>query len=119
MEPLLKILGDFWNSMGLSTLFNATTKVGEFLVPGELIMICIACLLLYLAIVKEFEPYLLIPIAFGMLLVNIPYAGLMEHGAPGVVELNKFVNGAASSGGLIYWIYQGTTCYKNKKNKMI
>ena len=107
MEPLLKILGDFWNSMGLSTLFNATTKVGEFLVPGELIMICIACLLLYLAIVKEFEPYLLIPIAFGMLLVNIPYAGLMEHGAPGVVELNKFVNGAASSGGLIYWIYQG------------
>ena len=107
MEPLLKILGDFWSSMGLSTLFNATTKVGEFLVPGELIMICIACLLLYLAIVKEFEPYLLIPIAFGMLLVNIPYAGLMEHGAPGVVELNKFVNGAASSGGLIYWIYQG------------
>lgn len=107
MEPLLKILGDFWNSMGLSTLFNATTKVGEFLVPGELIMLCIACLLLYLAIVKEFEPYLLIPIAFGMLLVNIPYAGLMEHGAPGVVELNKFVNGAASSGGLIYWIYQG------------
>ena len=107
MLSLLKILEDFWNSMGLSTLFKATTQVGDFLVPGELIMICIACLLLYLAIVKEFEPYLLIPIAFGMLLVNLPYAGLMEHGSPGAVELNKFVNGAGSGGGLIYWIYQG------------
>ena len=107
MVSLLKILGDFWNSMGIATLFKATTQVGDFLVPGELIMLIIACVLLYLAIVKEFEPYLLIPIAFGMLLVNIPYAGLMEHGAPGVVELDKFVNGAGSGGGLIYWIYQG------------
>ena len=41
------------------------------------IMIAIACLLLYLAIVKDFEPLLLVPIAFGMLLVNLPGAGLM------------------------------------------
>ena len=44
----------------------------------ELIMIVIACVFLYLAVAKKFEPYLLIPIAFGMLLVNMPLAGLME-----------------------------------------
>ena len=43
----------------------------------QYVMIGIACLLLYLAIVKEFEPLLLLPIAFGMLLANLPSAGLM------------------------------------------
>ena len=42
-------------------------------------MIAVACLLLYLAIVKQFEPLLLLPIAFGMLLANLPEAGLMSH----------------------------------------
>lgn len=42
----------------------------------NLIMIAISCVLLYLAIVKEFEPLLLLPIAFGMLLTNIPAAGI-------------------------------------------
>ena len=42
-------------------------------------MIAVACVLLYLAIVKQFEPLLLLPIAFGMLLANLPAAGLMEH----------------------------------------
>jgi oxaloacetate decarboxylase beta subunit len=40
------------------------------------LMIFIACLLLYLAIVKQFEPLLLLPIAFGMLLSNMPGAGM-------------------------------------------
>ncbi|MDY6314123.1 MAG: sodium ion-translocating decarboxylase subunit beta [Clostridia bacterium] len=43
-----------------------------------LIMIAISCLLLYLAIVKQFEPLLLLPIAFGMLLANIPLGGMMH-----------------------------------------
>ena len=42
----------------------------------SLIMIAIACVLLYLAIVKQFEPLLLLPIAFGMLLTNIPASGV-------------------------------------------
>ena len=42
-------------------------------------MIAVACLLLYLAIVKKFEPLLLLPIAFGILLANLPGAGLMNH----------------------------------------
>ena len=44
-------------------------------------MIAVACLLLYLAIVKQFEPLLLLPIAFGMLLANLPAAGMMSHGS--------------------------------------
>ena len=40
-----------------------------------LVMIAVACLLFYLAIVKKFEPLLLLPIAFGMLLTNLPGAG--------------------------------------------
>ena len=47
----------------------------------QYVMIGIACLLLYLAIVKEFEPLLLLPIAFGMLLANLPSAGLMADPA--------------------------------------
>ena len=43
------------------------------------VMIAVACFLLYLAIVKQFEPLLLLPIAFGMLLANLPAAGLMGH----------------------------------------
>ena len=44
---------------------------------GQLLMIIVSCVLLYLAIVKEFEPLLLIPIAFGMLLANLPLAEIM------------------------------------------
>ena len=36
------------------------------------IMICVGCFLLYLAIVKEFEPLILLPMAFGMILANLP-----------------------------------------------
>ena len=42
-------------------------------------MIAVACFLLYLAIVKQFEPLLLLPISFGMLLANLPAAGMMSH----------------------------------------
>ncbi|MBF0357567.1 MAG: sodium ion-translocating decarboxylase subunit beta [Magnetococcales bacterium] len=47
---------------------------------GEVVMIGIGGLLLYLAIVKEFEPLLLIPIGFGAILSNIPVAGIAEEG---------------------------------------
>jgi len=63
-------LVDFVNSTG----FVGLTDYRIF------IMIAIACVLLYLAIVKGFEPLLLVPIAFGVLLTNLPFANLM--GAP-------------------------------------
>jgi oxaloacetate decarboxylase beta subunit len=53
------------------------------------IMIGVGCFLIYLAIVKKFEPLLLLPIAFGMILVNLPGSGVMEEG------------------GLLYNLYQG------------
>ena len=43
------------------------------------IMICIACVLLFLGIVKKFEPLLLVPIAFGMLITNLPGAGMFHE----------------------------------------
>ena len=64
----------FWNT--IVAFFQQSGIVGFF--QGywlNLIMIVVACVLLFLAIKKDFEPYLLLPIAFGMLLVNLPYVG--------------------------------------------
>jgi len=60
-------------------------------------MIGLACFLVYLAIVRKFEPLLLLLIAFGMLLANLPIAGLMA----GPQE------GSNGPGGLLYYLYQG------------
>ena len=60
-----------------------------------LVMLVISCALLYLAIVKQYEPLLLLPIAFGMLLTNLPGAG-MYH-----TELFE--------GGHVHWSINGTT----------
>ncbi|MGC9346381.1 MAG: sodium ion-translocating decarboxylase subunit beta, partial [Candidatus Bathyarchaeales archaeon] len=47
---------------------------------GNIVMIAVGCIFIYLAIKKEYEPLLLIPIGFGAILVNIPYSGLMDEG---------------------------------------
>ena len=49
----------------------------------QAVMIAVACALIYLAIVKKFEPMLLLTIAFGMLLVNLPLGGLMSPAPDG------------------------------------
>ncbi len=51
-------------------------------------MIFVSCILIYLAIVKKFEPLLLLPISFGMFLANLPLTGLTEHG--GVIYLMSY-----------------------------
>ncbi len=61
----------------------------------ELVMIGVSGVLMYLAIVRKFEPLLLLPISFGMLLANLPLAGLMDGPKDGIV------------GGLLYYLYQG------------
>lgn len=72
----------------------------------HVIMIFIACILIYLAIVKEYEPLLLLPIAFGMLLVNIPGNTLMK--APVyAVNPNTGVSEVKEIGGLLWYLYQG------------
>lgn len=72
---------------------------------GHILMICVACLLLYLAIKKGFEPLLLVPIGFGMLLANIPISGItappiMEIGEDGLPVLREV-------GGLLFYLFQG------------
>ncbi|MFR2020848.1 MAG: sodium ion-translocating decarboxylase subunit beta [Christensenellales bacterium] len=86
-------------------------------------MILISFVLLYLAIVKQFEPLLLMPIAFGMLLTNLPLAGIMDepiyeiisnptyHGKAGIPIYNgdmlvgyQYIK---QNGGLLYYLYQG------------
>ncbi len=64
---ILGILRGFWESSGLAML---TWREG--------VMILVSFVLLYLAIAKKFEPLLLLPIAFGILLANLPGAGLMD-----------------------------------------
>lgn len=63
------------------------------------LMIAISCILMYLAIKKEYEPLLLLPIAFGMLFANLPLGGLMDE--------PTMVNNQFQPGGLIYYLYQG------------
>lgn len=74
--------------------------------PLQLVMIVIACVLLYLAIVKKFEPLLLLPIAFGMLLTNLPGAGMYhaEYFA-GEVDWASLSNPKVS--GLLDYLYLG------------
>lgn len=62
----------------------------------SLIMIVLACVLMYLAIAKKFEPLLLVPIAFGVLLANLPLTGLMSEPAS-----------SNEAGGLLYYLYMG------------
>lgn len=65
----------------------------------SVVMIVLSLVLIYFAIVKKFEPLLLLPIAFGMLLINLPIPageiGLMDGPANG------------QAGGLLYYLYQG------------
>ncbi|MCD8068844.1 MAG: sodium ion-translocating decarboxylase subunit beta, partial [Lachnospiraceae bacterium] len=64
----------------VTTLSNLIQQTAFFSMTfGNLVMILVACVFLYLAIAKGYEPLLLVPIAFGMLLVNI-YPDIMEEG---------------------------------------
>ena len=88
--------------------FVETSGFGAFFAPGGwkfAAMIALACFLLYLAIKKQFEPLLLLPIAFGMLLTNLPGADMFhsELFAGGHVHWDIFVDKA----GLIDYLYLG------------
>ena len=80
----------------LTTLDNLVHQTAFLnLTGGNLIMIGVACFFLYLAIRREFEPLLLVPIAFGMLLVNI-YPDIMLHAE----------DSANGTGGLLYYFFK-------------
>jgi len=80
----IEALGNIWMDSGFSAL-----------TWQHFVMIVIACVLIYLAVARKFEPLLLLPIAFGVLLANLPLTGMMD--AP-VGE---------DPGGLLHYLYQG------------
>ena len=87
--------------MGIIEAFGKLLAESGFaaLTWREIVMLIVSCVLLYLAIEKKFEPLLLLPIAFGMLLANLPEAGLMYDAT---------VNGGAwYESGIIRIIYSG------------
>jgi oxaloacetate decarboxylase beta subunit len=96
---LVKALYDFVLTMG----FAAITW-------QEAVMLGISFILIYLALVKGFEPLLLLPIAFGMLLANLPLAGLNAEPIYQIVTdpvTGEHVHKMTDAGGLLYWLYRG------------
>lgn len=110
---------NFWQSTGFANITG-----------GQMIMMLVSFVLLFLAIKKGFEPLLLVPIAFGMLLTNLPVAGIMakpvlqlvpeatahalnmEGNTLGIIGengdlLGNFVLYLKDIGGLLYYIFQG------------
>ena len=100
METLLNLnIGDTISK------FVSEMRFVEVFQSGQWIMILVACIFLYLAIAKKYEPLLLLPIAFGMLITNLPGAE-MYHSAlfeGGHVHWDNFVGTA----GLIDYLYLG------------
>ena len=92
MSFFVEILTKIGESSGFFSIFSGNWR--------SAVMILIACVLLYLGIGKKFEPLLLVPIAFGMLLANLPLTGLFS--AP-------VVDAATHSGsvGFMWVLYQG------------
>ena len=125
MGSLWNAIVDIWNESGFARLMNFENGGWK-----NLIMIAVACVLIYLAIKKQFEPLLLLPIAFGMLLVNLPLGGIMDPQQNSLVPMTAeevehylagfndqvypvFESGGQyfwqhfENGGLMWYLYQG------------
>ena len=96
---LIEILTKLWNDTGFTD---------QSLSWQQPVMLLVACLLVYLAIVKKYEPMLLLPIAFGAFIINIPGAHEVLYATP------KYSYDATTGslvtqemGGLFYYIYKG------------
>ena len=110
---MLESFANFLQNTGLYALISS----GGIDAVKTIIMIAIACVLLYLAIVKKFEPLLLLPIAFGMLLSNLPMikdsSAIMLHTEfftnPEYMTDGKYINVGyiCQHGGLLDLLYLG------------
>lgn len=117
----MEIINGFWDSITGIINDSGFTSIGW----QNYVMILISCVLIYLAIGKKFEPLLLLPIAFGMLLVNL-YPPIMAEPKLTMQLVSQYIaeNGSAGnypivnvggldyyqiteSGGLLYYLYQG------------
>lgn len=97
---MLESILNFWKTTGIAIASEDITKLLKYLV-----MYVIIGILVYLAVVKKFEPLLLLPIAFGMLLANLPGAELMhmELFLEPKLDIARIIN----EGGLIDFLYIG------------
>ena len=93
MNGFIEALKSLYNESGISYLFSHTDGL------LNLAMIVIACILIYLAIKKGFEPLLLLPIAFGIILANLPMANM--------AIVKDEMGNAINNGSLTYYLYQG------------
>lgn len=110
---MLESFANFLQNTGLYALISS----GGIDAVKTIIMIAIACVFLYLAIVKKFEPLLLLPIAFGMLLSNLPMikdsSAIMMHTEfftnPEYMTDGKYINVGyiCQHGGLLDLLYLG------------
>ena len=113
---LLEGIVSFFRNTGIYKIISVATdsnvaiKLGSVDI-GTIIMIGIACLLVYLAIGKKFEPLLLLPIAFGMLLANMPGANLLHNelfvGTGNEAHFEVNYGEVLKSGGLLDLLYMG------------
>lgn len=119
---MLEAIKSFIDTTGIAAMINSMVDSfqsgGSFLqIIGTPLMIVIACVLLYLAIVKKYEPLLLLPIAFGMLLTNLPMfkesSAIMMHTEyftnPEYMVDGKYIDiqYVLSHGGLLDLLYLG------------
>lgn len=117
LNSLLLNLGEslksLWESTGLYTLVDTFTQGGW----QNLVMILISFVLFYLAIKKQFEPLLLLPIAFGMFIVNVPGVYKILFGTKGYVLTETATNTEVARGTLeeltaLFSLPKGTTIEK-------
>ncbi len=109
MNEILNSAKDFLTSTGVYKLFYHINENGDYIYNENwwqpLLMIAISCVLVYLAIAKKFEPLLLLPIAIGMLLTNLPGGG-MFHLDLFIAEEISFSQ-VLHEGGLLDLLYLG------------
>ncbi len=117
MEFITRSLTGLWETSGVFFFLQD---------PAALIMVGIACLLLYLAIVKQFEPLLLLPIAFGMLLTNLLGSEVFheELFAGGHVNWGLFggaliLDGTKLADTAAYWVNAAGNIFTNEGNALI
>ena len=93
-QEIKDALINLWQSTGIYSLIDGTANW------QNIVMVLISFVLVYLAIVKKFEPLLLLPIAFGIFIVNVPGAYRILFGTKGYVVTNSLTNVEVARGTL-------------------
>ena len=107
-QEIGEAINNLWHSTGIYSLFGGDANW------QNIVMLLISFVLVYLAIVKKFEPLLLLPIAFGMFIVNIPGAYHILFGTKGYIVTDSMTNVEVARGTLdellaIFSLQEGTS----------